>query len=117
MQPISLAAGFRKCVNALTVRGTSLKMRYWMALAGATVLVSAGPASARTPEQVAEAALRAAPVWDGHNDVAEILRDSSKDRIDQFDFRDTSGNKPTPEAPLVSQTDLIRLRQGHVGAQ
>ncbi|MCB2056830.1 MAG: membrane dipeptidase, partial [Novosphingobium sp.] len=42
-----------------------------------------GPA---TPEQVAEAALRAAPVFDGHNDVPEQLRDRRKDVLGDFDF-------------------------------
>lgn len=80
---------------------------------------------APTPEQVAMAALAAAPVWDGHNDVPEQLRDRRKDVLEGFDFRDTtreagvdkwkdggSGDKPDP-----MQTDLPRLRQGKVGAQ
>src|SRR5690606_27746486 len=37
-------------------------------------LILAGPISAQTPEAAAEAALRAAPVWDGHNDVPIQLR-------------------------------------------
>jgi membrane dipeptidase len=43
-------------------------MRFGAVLAMAALLASTAVA-ARTPEQVAEAALRAAPVWDGHNDV------------------------------------------------
>ncbi len=40
----------------------------------ASALLCAGSLSAQTPEQVAEAALEAAPVWDGHNDVPIQLR-------------------------------------------
>ena len=86
-------------------------------LAGAALVMLAGPASARTPEQVAEAALKAAPVWDGHNDVAEQLRDSRKDLIDSFDFADTRGTAdPAKDRPAM-QTDLNRIRKGHLGAQ
>lgn len=72
---------------------------------------------ARTPEQVAEAALRAAPVWDGHNDVAEQLRDRRKDMLDTFDFADTRGTADPAAALPAMQTDLARLRAGRVGAQ
>ncbi|MFM5894409.1 MAG: dipeptidase [Novosphingobium sp.] len=89
-------------------------------------VASALPAKpVRTPEQVAAAALAAAPVWDGHNDVPEQLRDRRKDVLGDFDFRDTTrelgmdkwkdgggSGKPDP-----MQTDLPRLRQGKVGAQ
>ena len=36
------------------------------------------------------AALAAAPVWDGHNDVPEQLRDRRKDVLGNFDFTDTT---------------------------
>lgn len=79
-------------------------------------------AAAPPPAEVALAALRAAPVWDGHNDVAEQLRVRRKDRLDGFDFRDTASTTDTARAedgtPLPAmQTDLARLRRGHVGAQ
>ena len=46
-------------------------------------VLMAGPAQAAppTPEQIAAAALKAAPVWDGHNDVPEQLRDRPKEVI------------------------------------
>jgi membrane dipeptidase len=72
---------------------------------------------AQTPEQIAEAALKEAPVWDGHNDVAEQLRDRTGDMLGQFDFRDTTHAKAGSYGPGGMQTDLTRLRQGHVGAQ
>jgi membrane dipeptidase len=75
------------------------------------------PAEARTPEQVAEAALTAAPVWDGHNDVPEQLRSRRKDMIADFDFRDTTGTADAATGKQAMHTDLTRLRRGKVGAQ
>lgn len=85
--------------------------------AAAAVLVAAGPLEAQTPEQVAEAALRAAPVWDGHNDVPQQLRSRRRNMIAGFDFRDTSGTADPANGRLAMQTDLARLRKGRVGAQ
>ncbi len=87
--------------------------------------------AAPSPEAVAQAALKAAPVWDGHNDVPEQLRDRRKDVLAGFDFRDTSHEAGADKwsAPATAtatasagtpdpmQTDLPRLRAGHVGAQ
>ena len=74
-----------------------------------------------TPEQTATAALKAAPVWDGHNDVPEQLRERRKDMIADFDFRDTThtGSATADRAApwQAMHTDLTRLRQGRVGAQ
>ena len=53
-------------------------------------LLLASPLAAKTPEEVAAAALKAAPVWDGHNDVAEQLRERRSDVIAAFDFNDTT---------------------------
>lgn len=89
-------------------------MRRILLLAGAACLIAAGPSAAKTPEQVAADALRAAPVWDGHNDVPEQLRERRKNMLAGFDFRDTSN---TAEPAKALQTDLARLRRGHVGAQ
>ncbi len=78
---------------------------------GLALAALAVPAGARTPEETAEAALKAAPVWDGHNDVPEQLRGRYHDVIAGFDFSDTAKG----ERPMA--TDLRRLRQGRVGAQ
>lgn len=78
-------------------------------------LVLSSPALARTPEQVAEAALRAAPVWDGHNDVPEQIRDRREGILAGFDFTDTLPTATAEKAAM--QTDLKRLRRGMVGAQ
>jgi membrane dipeptidase len=94
-----------------------------MRLAIALALVSlastplAAPALAATPEQTAAAALKAAPVWDGHNDVPEQLRERRKDVIADFDFRDTTGTADAANDRAAMHTDLTRLHQGHVGAQ
>jgi membrane dipeptidase len=82
----------------------------------AALLIAASPPP-RSPQQVAEAALKAAPVWDGHNDVAERLRDDRKNVIEQFDLADTSGTgDPATKRPAM-QTDLVRIRKGRLGAQ
>ena len=72
-------------------------------------------APARGPEQVAAAALKAAPVWDGHNDVPEQLRDRTGDLLEGFDFTDTRNT--ARDGKVAMQTDLARLKRGHVGAQ
>ena len=80
-----------------------------------SALAPAFAAPARSPEQVAEAALKAAPVWDGHNDVPEQLRDRTGDLLEGFDFNDTRGT--ARDGKVAMQTDLARLKQGRVGAQ
>ena len=87
-----------------------------LTLVAGTALV-ANPVLAASPEQTAQAALRAAPVWDGHNDVPEQLRERRKDLLDGFDFRDTTGTADAARDQKAMHTDLARLRQGRVGAQ
>jgi membrane dipeptidase len=70
-----------------------------------------------TPEQIAEAALKTAPVWDGHNDVPEQLRERRRNLIADFDFRDTTNTADAAKDVGAMHTDLTRLKQGHVGAQ
>jgi membrane dipeptidase len=92
--------------------------RSLLLLASAAALLVAGPcAAAPTPEQVAMAALKAAPVWDGHNDVPEQLRDRRKDVLGDFDFRDTRNTADPAKGVIAMQTDLARLKAGRVGAQ
>ncbi len=76
----------------------------------------AAPVQAQSPEAVSEAALRNAPVWDGHNDVPEQLRDRYQNVIGTFDFNDTTDVPPSYGSTRM-HTDLPRLRQGRVGAQ
>ncbi|MCR2832981.1 dipeptidase [Parerythrobacter lacustris] len=82
----------------------------------AAALVAA-PAAAQTPEEVAAAALDAAPVWDGHNDVPIQLRGRWNNAIADFDFEDTTDTGPEHSEGRTMHTDLARLRQGKVGAQ
>ncbi|KPL68541.1 membrane dipeptidase [Erythrobacter sp. SG61-1L] len=77
----------------------------------------AAPLSAKSPEETAAAALAAAPVWDGHNDVPEQLRGRYSNVIANFDFNDTSKAPPTDWSGVGMHTDLPRLRKGKVGAQ
>ena len=86
-------------------------------LAAAALVLAAAPAAARTPEQVAAAALEAAPVFDGHNDVPIQLRGRFGNVIGGFDFTDTTATGPEHSAGRPMHTDLNRLRQGKVGAQ
>ena len=82
----------------------------------ATTAVLAMPAAAKeTPEQVAAAALEAAPVWDGHNDVPIQLRGRFDNLINDFDFVDTLDTQDGDRAAM--HTDLVRLEKGDVGAQ
>lgn len=87
------------------------------ATACAFLAVAAAPAHAKTPEQIAEAALRAAPVWDGHNDVPIQLRARHGNVIAGFDFRDTTRTADPAQGRVAMHTDLARLRRGRVGAQ
>src|SRR6266550_2013125 len=56
--------------------------------------------------------LRAVPLIDGHNDLAEQYQDRVKDHLAQIDLRKDQ-SKLTP--PL--HTDIPRLRQGRLGGQ
>lgn len=86
-------------------------------IAAGALLVAAPLHAAPGPEQVADAALRVAPVWDGHNDVPEQLRDRRKNVITGFDFRDTTNTADPATGKGAMHTDLARLRKGRVGAQ
>ena len=81
----------------------------------AGLLAVASPLAAQTPEEVARAALAAAPVWDGHNDVPIQLRARFGNVIEDFDFADTS--EVVDEEGQHMHTDLARLGEGMVGAQ
>lgn len=92
------------------------------ALLGAAALALAAPTCAqalRAEEAAAraKAALEAAPVFDGHNDVPNQLRDRFANRLADFDFTDTSRTGATRPDGRAMHTDLARLRQGRVGAQ
>ncbi|QIG53693.1 membrane dipeptidase [Altererythrobacter sp. BO-6] len=85
----------------------------------AATLLLAAPVmlAAQTPEEVAAAALRAAPVMDGHNDVPIQLRGRFGNVIADFDFHDTTDTASTEPRRAAMHTDIARLREGKVGAQ
>lgn len=68
-------------------------------------------------QAIADAALAAAPVWDGHNDVPVQMRVRFHNVINGVDFSDTSRTGPETESGKPMQTDLARMRRGHIGAQ
>ena len=91
-----------------------------LALLGAAALplcLMHAPTAAQSPEAVAKAALEAAPVWDGHNDVPIQLRGRFRNVIGSFDFEDTTDTGPEHSEGRTMHTDLARLKQGKVGAQ
>ena len=86
-------------------------------LLGACALaaLACAPLAAQSPEEIAEAALEAAPVWDGHNDVPIQLRSRAGNEIEDFDFEHTGHTQTDTRSAM--HTDLARLRAGKVGAQ
>lgn len=81
----------------------------------AFAFLSTPAAAQQSPETVAEAALKRAPVFDGHNDVPWALRDRARNMINDFDFGDTTGTATADT--IAMHTDIARLRKGRVGAQ
>ena len=94
-------------------------MRALPGLSAAAFLLTATalPVAAQSPEAVAEAALDAAPVWDGHNDVPQQLRDRYRNMLVDFDFADTRQAPSNGWSEGGMHTDIVRLRAGRVGAQ
>jgi microsomal dipeptidase-like Zn-dependent dipeptidase len=69
---------------------------------------TANPAVAARVERV----LANAPVIDGHNDLAWEIRENYAAKVEDVDL-----TKDTASLPLPLQTDIPRLRKGHVGGQ
>ncbi|MBY0520290.1 MAG: dipeptidase [Sphingomonas sp.] len=75
---------------------------------GATTPAPADPATVKRIERL----LSANPVIDGHNDLPWEIRINHEAKVEALDLtRDTS------RLPKPLQTDIPRLRKGHVGAQ
>ena len=91
------------------------RMFKYCSILAVSLLALATPLAAQTPEAVAEAALRAAPVWDGHNDVPIQLRSRYGNVIADFDFEDTTDTGPTDTQGRVMHTDFERLAEGASG--
>lgn len=91
-------------------------MKFCASVALAALCVSPLQAQ-QNPQEVAAAALEAAPVWDGHNDVPAALRDRVHNHLDDFSFVDTLQAPDGTFGKGAMQTDLVRLKRGKVGAQ
>jgi membrane dipeptidase len=79
------------------------------------LLATAAPqAAAPAPADLARAekVLRQYPVIDGHNDLPWEIRDKYEAKVESVDL-----DKDTSTLPLPLQTDIPRLRKGHVGGQ
>ena len=85
----------------------------------AAVPVAAQSSDDTAPEATAAAALAAAPVWDGHNDLPFQIRYRRGNVLEDFDFEHTHEEPPFSSIgePSAMHTDLPRLRTGMVGAQ
>ncbi len=81
-------------------------------LALAAALLAAGHAAAATDAARVAAVLKATPLIDGHNDWVEALRDREGDGRWTLDLTAGLDQKPIPY-----NTDIARLRRGHVGGQ
>ncbi|HSM52763.1 MAG TPA: membrane dipeptidase, partial [Erythrobacter sp.] len=92
-------------------------MKLSRSLAAIVLLGLPAIAAAQSPEDTAAAALKAAPVFDGHNDAPMQLRDRFGNVISGFDFEDTTHTGEGHPQGAVMHTDLVRLRKGKVGAQ
>jgi len=86
-------------------------------LLGAAALLALPLQAQENPEDVANAALDVAPVWDGHNDVPMQLRKRFHSHLEDLDFTDTSQVPDGTYSKGAMHTDLPRLRAGKVGAQ
>jgi len=91
-------------------------MRYALSLTVVACLSTPALATG-APDQVARSTLDKAPIWDGHNDVPEQLRERRQNVLNGFDFRDTTATADPAQERVAMHTDLVRLREGKVGAQ
>ncbi|KAK7082671.1 hypothetical protein SK128_004537 [Halocaridina rubra] len=66
--------------------------------------------------QEARRILSEVPLIDGHNDLALSLRETVKNRVQDFPF-DKNVSEIEPFASLSRRTDLVKLRAGLVGGQ
>src|SRR5690606_14304703 len=86
----ALSRGTGKCARlvrragVMAMKGSGMRLR--ALIAAVLAMVIAAPAMAKTPEQIAQDALRAAPVWDGHNDAPIQLRGRYGNVINEFNF-------------------------------
>lgn len=75
------------------------------------LLLAVQAAPAAVPPRI-DRLLTRAPVIDGHNDLAWEIRTRREAKVEGVDL-----SNDTAAAPLSLQTDIPRLRRGHVGGQ
>ena len=92
-------------------------MRFVSMIAAVALMSLPGAALAQSAEETAAAALEAAPIMDGHNDVPIQLRVRFGNQINGFDFEDTTDTAREQPPRGAMHTDIARLRAGKVGAQ
>jgi membrane dipeptidase len=85
----------------------------FLLLASITLMSTAAPAQSISPQVQAriDRILKATPLIDGHNDIAEELRENYGLKVEGL----ASGTDQWKPKPLM--TDMARLHQGRVGAQ
>ncbi|MEH3046038.1 dipeptidase [Sphingomonas adhaesiva] len=79
--------------------------------AAAAAPAAAPPAAAPVPARI-ERLLERTPVIDGHNDLPWEIRQNYEAKVETLDLRQDSSRWSYP-----LQTDIARLRRGHVGGQ
>ncbi|KAI9561086.1 hypothetical protein GHT06_012042 [Daphnia sinensis] len=77
---------------------------------------SADPLAYKNYLTKANAILERVPLIDGHNDLPWTLRNYAKNQVGILNITDLTNVEPWASSPS-SHTDVIRLRQGKVGAQ
>jgi membrane dipeptidase len=89
-------------------------MRFVLGLMTGAAVLAATPllAAEKSAEEKAEAVLAKSPVIDGHNDIAEKIREMFGNDFSKFDLA-----KLPPEVLAKTHTDVPSLRKGHVGGQ
>lgn len=83
----------------------------FFALLAAQMLSAPAPSDAAVATRV-DRVLTRTPVIDGHNDLAWELREAQGGAVEAIDL-----SRDTATLPHPLQTDIPRLRRGHVGAQ
>ena len=81
-------------------------MRFVSLITLAALMAVPAAATAQTAEETAAAALEAAPIMDGHNDVPIQLRSRFDNQINDFDFSDTTNTAQEQPARSAMHTDI-----------
>ena len=98
---VPVKQGLRR--RAKDLRSRAMNMSHLLAGLAAFALISTPALAQKSPEATAEAALKKAPVFDGHNDVPWALRGRVDNMINGFDFQDTTDTaRPDATPPEIA---------------